>query len=431
MVIDSRSVKQPEPPGNRAFGAPAAHHSPSAGTAKLLGIGSGFLAITLAWSVYNAYMPLLLGQFIESRALRGAIMGLDNLMALLLIPLVGAWSDRVASPLGSRLPFILIALPAAGLLLAALPLASGALYTLILVDLVFLLAMTVLRAPVIALMPDHVAPKLRSQANGLINLMGGVGGLLAFFVLAPLWDLGRNWPFLLGGALLLLALPVLLRVVDRKPAFAEPLADDDETTPLSALFKGARSLLEPRRREALRLLGAMGTYMLGFTAVEAQFTVYATERLGLSGGTAGLLLGVFSLAFVAAALPAGLLGGRLGKASAMRIGLVVMPAGLLGALLSPTIVPLGASLVLAGFGWALVNVQAYPWIADLGGRDRIGFFTGMYYLFTMSAAVIGPALAGAAMDAFGDPALFVLAILALIGGLLLLPRRELAAEVGT
>src|SRR5690606_26585477 len=109
-------------------------------------------------------------------ALRGAIMGLDNLLALLLIPVVGAWSDRVSSPPGSRLPFIVVALPAAGLLLAALPFASGALLTLIVVDLVFLLAMTVLRAPVIALMPDHVAPERRSQANGLINLMGGIGG---------------------------------------------------------------------------------------------------------------------------------------------------------------------------------------------------------------------------------------------------------------
>lgn len=395
----------------------------SATTRKLLGIGSGFFAITLAWSVYNAYMPLLLGNFIESRALRGAIMGLDNLLALLLIPVVGAWSDRVSSPLGSRLPFIVVALPAAGLLLAALPFASGALLTLIVVDLVFLLAMTVLRAPVIALMPDHVAPERRSQANGLINLMGGIGGLLAFFVLAPLWDLGRVWPFLLGGALLLVALPVLWRVVDRRPAFAEPL-EGEETTPLGALLAGARSLVQPGQRQALRLLVAIAAYTVGFAAVEAQFTVYATESLGLTGGLAGLLLGGFSLAFVLAAVPAGLVGGRIGKAGAMRVGLVAMPVGLLGAALSGSVVPLAASLVVAGVGWALVNVQAYPWIADLGGRERIGFFTGMYYLFTMSAAVVAPGLAGAAMDAFGDGALFALAILALIAGFVLLPRRE-------
>lgn len=399
----------------------------SAGTTKLLGLGSGFFAITLAWSVYNAYMPLLLGNFIESRGLRGAIMGVDNLMALLLIPVVSSWSDRVKSPLGSRLPFIVVALPAAGLLLAALPFASGALYTLILVDLVFLLSMTVLRGPVIALMPDHVAQGLRSQANGLINLMGGLGGLLAFLVLGPLWDLGRHWPFVLGGALLLLALPVLMRVVDRRPAFAEPLSADDEATPLRALLRDAGALFSPGQRHALRLLCTMAIYTLGFAAVEAQFTTYAVEHLGISGGLAAILLGAFSLAFVLAALPAGLVGGRVGKPKAMRYGLIIMPVGLAAAAFATSTLPLGAALVLAGFGWALVNVQAYPWVADLGGRERIGFFTGMYYLFTMTAAVIGPGLGGLAMDLFGDSALFILAIGALLAGLFLLPKRESAS----
>src|SRR5690606_2288601 len=123
---------------------------------------------------------------------------------------------------------------------------------------------------------------------------------------------------------------VLWRVVDRRPAFAEPL-EGEETTPLGALLAGARSLVQPGQRQALRLLVAVAAYTVGFAAVEAQFTVYATESLGLTGGLAGLLLGGFSLAFVLAAVPAGLVGGRIGKAGAMRVGLVAMPVGLLGA----------------------------------------------------------------------------------------------------
>jgi MFS family permease len=288
--------------------------------------------------------------------------------------------------------------------------------------------MTVLRAPIIALMPDHVSSEQRSAANGLINLMGGLGGLVAFLVLAPLWDLGHLWPFVLGGGLLLVVLPVLSRVIDRKPPYAEPL-DDEETTPLALLLAGARSLFQPARRQALRILSAIAVYTLGFAAVEAQFTTYATERLGLTGGLAGLLLGAFSLAFVLAAVPAGAAGVRLGKASAMRYGLVVMPLGLLAAAFSTGMIALGASLVVAGIGWSLVVVQAYPWVADLGGRQRIGFFTGMYYLFTMGAAVIAPALAGLLMDTFGDSSLFVMAIAALLLGLVLLPRNEKAAAV--
>src|SRR5690625_6354835 len=78
---------------------------------KILAIGSGFLALTLVWTVYNTYMPLLLGDFIESRAIRGGIMGLDNLMAVILIPVIGSWSDRLKSPFGGRHPFIVIGMP--------------------------------------------------------------------------------------------------------------------------------------------------------------------------------------------------------------------------------------------------------------------------------------------------------------------------------
>src|SRR5690625_5484007 len=82
---------------------------------KILAIGSGFLALTLVWTVYNTYMPLLLGDFIERRAIRGGIMGLDNLMAVILIPVIGSWSNRTKSPIGGRLPFIVIGMPIAAI----------------------------------------------------------------------------------------------------------------------------------------------------------------------------------------------------------------------------------------------------------------------------------------------------------------------------
>src|SRR5690625_148879 len=141
---------------------------------KILAIGSGFLALTLVWTVYNTYMPLLLGDFIDSRAIRGGIMGLDNLMAVILIPVIGAWSDRLKSPLGGRLPFIVIGMPIAAIFFILLPyMSQTTLIFLLIIDVIFLLAMTVYRAPVIALMPDHTPVEKRSTANGVINFMGG------------------------------------------------------------------------------------------------------------------------------------------------------------------------------------------------------------------------------------------------------------------
>lgn len=60
-------------------------------------------------------MPLILGQHIERTSIIGAIMGLDNLLAVLLIPFIGAWSDKVRTKYGKRLPFLIVGMPLAAL----------------------------------------------------------------------------------------------------------------------------------------------------------------------------------------------------------------------------------------------------------------------------------------------------------------------------
>src|SRR5699024_2445548 len=111
---------------------------------KILAIGSGFFALTLVWTVYNTYMPLILGDYIDSRAIRGTIMGLDNLLAVILIPVIGAWSDRLQTPLGGRLPFLVVGMPLAALFFILLPFISQtALWVLLVFDVLFLLAMTI------------------------------------------------------------------------------------------------------------------------------------------------------------------------------------------------------------------------------------------------------------------------------------------------
>lgn len=382
----------------------------------IVAIGSGFFGLTLVWSIYNLYMPLLLGDFVESRSLRGAVMGLDNALAVVLLPVVGAWSDRVRGPLGMRLPFIVVGMPLAAGLFLLLPLGAASLGLLLVIDIMFLLAMMLHRAPVIALMPDHTPAEKRSTANGLINLMGGLGGLLAFFVLAPLFDLSRAYPFVLGGLVLGGAFLFLFTTTDRHPPYAEAATEEGH----ALRWKSLRALWHSERRGERTLLFAIALYFIGFSGVEALFSVYATEALGLSGGAAGLLLGFFSLAFVLMALPAGLVGSRFGKVPTMLVALLALALLFVTLPFITTPAPVRVVLFCAGLLWALVNVQAYPLVADLGGRTRIGFYTGMYYLFSMGGAILGPALMGAVMDVFGSRSLFwgVSVALALGAGLL-------------
>jgi maltose/moltooligosaccharide transporter len=387
---------------------------------RLLGIGAGSLALAAIWGLYNVFMPLLLGEFIDSRALRGAIMGLDNVVAIALIPVVGAWSDRVDGRWGRRLPFLLVGVPITAVAFAALPWAAAALWTLLVVDVVFLLAITVYRAPLIALMPDHVAESARSTANGVVTLMAALGGATALLAIAPTFDRAPWWPFALAAALALATLIAVVVAAQRHPPHVSTGTVQDDAPLLGALLRDLRSLTQRSHRGALWLLTGLFACFAGFAAVEAQFSVLVTETLGVSGGDAGRMLGLASGAFVLMALPAGVVARRLGPLRTMRWGATVLAAALLVAFarFDPTV--LAVSMAVAGAAWAAVLVPAYPLVAGLGGRDRIGFFTGMYYLFGSGAAIVAPALAGAAMDLFGNPALLVASALALsLGGALL------------
>jgi maltose/moltooligosaccharide transporter len=388
--------------------------------ARLIGIGTGGLALAAIWGTYNVFMPLLLGDFVESRALRGAIMGLDNVVAILLIPVVGAWSDRVDGRWGRRLPFLLVGVPLAALTFAGLPWAATALWTLLALDVVFLLSITLYRAPLVALLPDHVAPAERAAGNGIITLMGALGGVVALLLIAPSYDVARWWPFAAAALLALASLAVVLASAERHPGFVERGAVQDEAPVLRGLLRDLRALAGPDHRGPAWLLAGLFFCFFGFAAVEAQFSVLATETLGLSGGEAGRLLGAASAAFVLVALPAGFAARRIGELRAMRLGALLLVAALLLAGVAQQTTVLAACMAVAGAGWAFVLVPAYPLVADQGGRDRVGFYTGLYYLFGSGAAIVAPGTVGALMDAFGNLVLFAAAAGALLVGAVVL-----------
>ena len=76
---------------------------------KIFLLGFGFFGVSVIWGVYNAFVPLFLSEkFNLAPALIGFFMTLDNIAALFIQPPVGAWSDRLRTPIGRRIPFILI-----------------------------------------------------------------------------------------------------------------------------------------------------------------------------------------------------------------------------------------------------------------------------------------------------------------------------------
>ncbi|MEK7808159.1 MAG: MFS transporter, partial [Chloroflexota bacterium] len=145
-------------------------------------LGFGFFGVSVIWAVYNAFVPIFLEKkFGLPPEWIGFFMTLDNIAALLILPPIGAWSDNLRTRIGRRMPFILIGAPLAAVAFGVIPIAS-VLPLFVAGTGTLMLSMAMWRTPVVALMPDITPSHYRSQANGIINFMGGIGAIIAFLV---------------------------------------------------------------------------------------------------------------------------------------------------------------------------------------------------------------------------------------------------------
>lgn len=378
---------------------------------RIFVVGLGFFTISIAWQIYNAFMPLMLGEFIESKALRGMIMGLDNFANLLLIPIIGAWSDRLHTSYGKRLPFLMVGMPLAAIFLFLMPNYHN-LWTLIAIDIGFLLAMTLFRAPTVSLMPDITPSEKRSQANGIINFMGGVGALVALFGLAQIHKQNEALPFYIVAVIMLLVIITFVLVLKR----IVPVTSDkgDEGTSSGGLIQGLREIFTSQDRSIIYLLLAIFFWFLGYSGVEAQFTTYGVESLGLLEGDAATLLGVFSLTFIIFAIPSGFLARFWGRKRTIQIGILGLSIVFVILFFVSNILLMQIFLLVGGMCWALINIHSYPMVVDMTTETKIGLYTGIYYLFSSLSQMAGPFLVGLFMDLLGNQFMFISSMLLML-----------------
>ena len=151
-------------------------------TKRTILTGLAFLSICTFWQIYDSIIPLILKEgFAIGDTLSGVIMALDNVLALFLLPVLGALSDKTHTKLGRRMPYILAGTACAMVFMMLLPVSAKARnLPLFLAALALtLLSMSLYRSPAVALMPDLTPKPLRSKGNAIINLMGAVGGVMA------------------------------------------------------------------------------------------------------------------------------------------------------------------------------------------------------------------------------------------------------------
>ena len=114
---------------------------------KTVLIGFGFFAVSIAWSMYNANVPLMLEKFVSSTTLIGLIMSIDNIFAVLLQPLFGSLSDRTRSKRGRRMPYILVGIPLSTLFFVLIPFCD-AVWSIMGAVILFNFTMSIWRTPV-------------------------------------------------------------------------------------------------------------------------------------------------------------------------------------------------------------------------------------------------------------------------------------------
>jgi MFS family permease len=421
---------------------------------KTFPIGFGFLGIMVIWQLYNAFVPLFLQTghpgFTTSRDVHGfglsatstgAIMGLDNLAAIFILPVIGYWSDRVRTRIGRRYPFILTAAPLAALAFILLPVAAGMIdpgtsgsiaqnreaFILFMIGAVLvLLAMAVLRTPVISLMPDLIPSPLRSKANGVINFMGGIGFVIGSFGLAVLFDIHPLYPFV-GGAILLLAAVALLFLTTKEPPLEElPHPEEHDSREEEQAVQAVRQVqVIPReyRKSLFALLAAIFLLFVAYEGIGTFFTSYAVNELGVSEGFAPTLFGLAGLTFILFSIPAGYIGERFGRRKTISAGILLFAGDMVLGYFAGSQLQVGIVLAVSGLGWALINVNTLPMVIDTTEDQRLlGTYTGLYYLASQVGAALAPLMLGSVIDLLGSnyrsiflsgPAFFVLGLLAL------------------
>ena len=401
-------------------------------------VGLAFFSICAFWQMYNNIIPLMLtNTFHLNETWSGVIMAADNVLALFLLPLFGALSDRCRARIGKRMPYILIGTGAAAVLMLALPLIdnayaaaahTGTIAAFVTVLGALLVAMGSYRSPAVALMPDVTPKPLRSRANAVINLMGAVGGVLYLGVASVLYSKKRTeglshvnyFPLfaIVAGVMLvsvaILALTVRERKLEAEMHRFEAAHPEQQLTETDA--GGKERLPKPVARSLGFLLVSIALWFIGYNAIDTWFTTYAAREWNMSLGEASRCLTVASAGAIVSYIPIGQLASRIGRKKTILIGVATLAAAF-GAAFGYTLLcdhfspVLYVLFVLVGFAWAAINVNSLPMVAEMCKGSDVGKFTGYYYTFSMAAQTVTPIAAGALLKHVSYRALFPYAAL--------------------
>ncbi len=388
-------------------------------------IGLAFFSSEIAWALYNAQVPLLLRAYLPSLFMIGLLMAIDNIIGVILQPIMGSISDNTRSKFGRRMPYLLIGIPLGALFFALIP-TETSLVTLFLWMLFFGISMGLYRAQAVSIMPDFVKPVNRSKGNGIINLMGGLGvtfgyGISYLIDLFSTVRIGRQVTFIIVSIIMVAALGVLFWKIKEKDAYSyQELLEyeekegkkvkEEKETP--GLIESIKDILAEEDKSTLFILLAIFFWFIGYQGIVALVSIYGVDVLGYPEGLAGFLPFFVSVPLIITIYPLSVVATKIGRRKAIKIGILIWIAmlviGFFLGLTQPSLAIMAIILAFLGPGWALINVNSIVIVWELAPSERkIGTYTGLYYFFSFLAAIIGPMVVGGLTDLFSPPSLLL------------------------
>ncbi len=377
-------------------------------------IGLAFLSICAFWQMYDNIIPLILqNTFGIGETITGTIMAADNVLALFLLPVFGAISDRVDTKFGKRMPFIAGGTVLAVIFLMILPAADRSENLILFVVTLFalLVSMGLYRSPAVALMPDLTPNKLRSKGNAVINLMGAVGGVYTLIMIKLLVGKGERPDytplFVSVAALMVIAVGILVITIQEKKVKTkvdaevkayeekagvvvetEDTVEKEEEEPKAAMPKEVKHSM-------IFLLASIFLWFTAYNAVSTAFSRYTKVVWKLEAGGFADCLMVATVAAILSYIPIGNISSKIGRKKTIMGGVVLMSVCYFAAIFAGAYHPLiNVAFAVIGVGWAAINVNSYPMIVEMSKGCDIGKFTGTYYTFSMTAQIFTPVLSG-------------------------------------
>ncbi len=412
---------------------------------RTLIIGFAFFGILMLWQIYNTYCPVILTELLvrkmgnaehnEVQWIVGIIMAVDNILALFMLPIFGALSDKTRSKYGKRMPYIFIGTILSAIALPLIPLAFAydSLWGVIVTMLLVLVFMNAYRNPAVSLMPDITPKPLRAKANGVINLVGYIGAILAggiaLFITTSKYfraelDDGsinpnyQNWliylPFVITSVLMLISLVVLVLKINEndleKKMAIEMLEGEKEAEVIEEIKEDTSKIGKGNFKNLILMIVAIFLWFAAFNAVETFWSNYCTYYISFTSYS--MATNVLAIASMIAFIPAGMLATKIGRKYTVIIGLGLCILPIASCFIMSPLIIQDAGLVsnhtylafiyyilfaIAGIGWAFINCCSYPMVVELANKNNIGKYTGAYYASSMLAQSLTPIALGALM----------------------------------